>query len=72
MQLVKIFTKFSTEQKAKKAFKVHRDKQGVICKKCSCTEHYWKRDKEQYECKNCRFRTTLRSGTLLESSNTNY
>jgi hypothetical protein len=72
MQLVKIFTKFSTEQKAKKAFKVQRDKQGVICKKCSCTEHYWKRDKEQYECKNCRFRTTLRSGTLLESSKMPY
>ena len=72
MQLVKIFTKFSTEQKAKKAFKAQRDKQGVICKKCSCTEHYWKRDKEQYECKNCRFRTTLRSGTLLESSKMPY
>jgi len=72
MQLLKIFTKFSNEEKAKKEFKAIRDKQGVVCKKCHGKEHYWKQDKEQYECKNCKFRTTLRSGTLLEASKLPY
>jgi Zn finger protein HypA/HybF involved in hydrogenase expression len=66
--LSEIFTKYSNEKKAKNAFKKLRDEQGVVCKKCQCSDHYWKADKWQYECKKCRFRTTLRSGTLLESS----
>lgn len=69
MRLEEIFMKYSTELKAKTAFKVFRDQQGVICKKCEGKEHYWKNDKWQYECKSCRFRTTLRSGTIMESSN---
>lgn len=69
MILAELFSKYSTEIKAKKAFKAFRDEQGVICKKCKNTTHYWKQDKWQYECKACRFRTTLRSGTVMESSN---
>ena len=68
MHLPDIFAQYSTEQKSKAAFKALRDQQGVVCKKCLCRDHYWKADKSQYECKKCRFRTTLRSGTLLESS----
>jgi hypothetical protein len=72
MKLKKIFTKYSTETKAKKAFKQFRDRQGVVCKKCKGKEHYWKADKWQYECKQCKFRTTLRSGTVMESSKLPY
>jgi len=68
MKLSEIFTKYSSEQKSKAAFKKLRDIEGVVCKKCQGRDHYWKTDKWQYECKKCRFRTTLRSGTLLESS----
>ena len=72
MKLQEIFKKYSTEKKAKKAFKEFRDKQGVVCKKCKGKEHYWKEDKWQYECKRCKFRTTLRSGTVMESSKLPY
>lgn len=72
MKLSEIFKKYSTEEKSKLAFKEWRDKQGVCCKKCKGTEHYWKSDKWQYECKNCGFRTTLRSGTVMEASNMPY
>jgi ISXO2-like transposase domain len=72
MKLAEIFRKYSDEQKSKLAFKEWRDKQGVCCKKCKGTDHYWKRDKWQYECKNCGFRTTLRSGTVMEASNMPY
>jgi hypothetical protein len=44
----------------------------VVCKRCGCHNHYWKKDKEQYECKECGFRTTLRSGTVLEKSRLPY
>lgn len=60
---------FGDEQSCRSHFKSERDKQGVTCKKCSNTAHYWKRDKECYECKSCKFRTSLRSGTIMENSN---
>lgn len=53
-------------------FKQIRDQQGVTCKKCGCTEHYWQSSLWQYECKSCKFRTTLRSGTVLEGSKLPY
>ena len=72
MKLLKLFNKYSTEKKSKLAFKEWRDNQGVVCKKCQGTSHYWKSDKWQYECKNCGFRTTLKSGTVMESSKLPY
>jgi transposase-like protein len=60
--------KFPDEASCRKRFKLVRDKEGVICKKCKCTEHYWLSTIEQYKCKKCGFRTTLRSGTVMENS----
>ena len=59
---------FSSEAVCKAHFHQMRIKQGVVCKKCSSGTHYWLPSKQQFECKECSFRTTLRSGTLLESS----
>lgn len=42
------------------------------CQKCGNTEHYWKSDKEQYECKQCSFRTTLKSGSIMHKSKLPY
>jgi hypothetical protein len=72
MKLLELFSRYSNERKSKLAFKQWRDKQGVVCKKCQGKSHYWKKDKWQYECKSCGFRTTLRSGTVMESSNLPY
>ncbi len=36
--------------------------------KCGGTSHYWKSDKMSFECKKCKFRTSLRSGTVMEHS----
>lgn len=69
MNLFTFTAEFGDEQACRKHFKEERDKHGVICKKCSNTTHYWKRDKECYECKSCGFRTSLRSGTIMENSN---
>ncbi len=59
---------FTDENEAVEAFKNFRLKKGIVCKKCSETKHYWLAGKKQFQCSACRFRTTLRSGTLLEGS----
>lgn len=59
---------YKDEEVAIEAFKTYRLKQGIRCKKCGYTHHYWLAPKQQFQCKKCRFRTTLRSGTVLEGS----
>jgi len=68
MTLFNFSEKFPDEETCKEYFRHHREKQGVVCKKCGHTEHYWKQDKQQFECKKCKFRTTLKSGTVLHGS----
>lgn len=68
MDITEFFKKYQNEEACKIMFKLYRDRQGVICKKCGSREHYWQRTIEMYQCKKCSFRTTLRSGTVLESS----
>jgi hypothetical protein len=69
MNLFSFTAHFDSEQACREHFKSERDKAGVACKKCGGTSHYWKKDKQAYECKSCRFRTSLRSGTVMENSN---
>ena len=59
---------YRNEELAVEAFKEYRLKKGVICKKCGSSHHYWLSPKRQFQCKSCKFRTTLQSGTLLEGS----
>ena len=46
-----------------------REQEGVICKKCGNDKYYWKKDKNSFECKKCKFRTSLKKGTVIEHSN---
>ena len=59
---------FTDEKSCRLHFKEQRDKQGVVCKRCGATEHYWLINKWSYQCKSCNSRTSLRSGTIMESS----
>ena len=68
MNLLNFSTHYPDEQSCREAFKVYQDKQGVVCPKCGGLEHYWKRDKEQYECKKCQTRQSLRSHTVMHGS----
>jgi len=68
MSLIDFITAFPDEASCKKKFKEYRDETGVVCSKCSGRDHYWKKDKEQYECKVCKTRTTLKSGTVMHKS----
>jgi transposase-like protein/DNA-directed RNA polymerase subunit RPC12/RpoP len=53
----------------KAQWKSYRDKEGVVCVRCGGTAHYWKSDKESYECKNCGYRQSLKANTVMHDSN---
>jgi hypothetical protein len=63
MTILEFLQDFPDETSCKVHFKSQREKQGVIC-----TKHYWLHGKGQWQCSNCRFRTTLRSVTIMESA----
>lgn len=68
MNLLNFVAQYPDETSCRKEFKEYRDRIGVICPHCGSKEHYWKKDREQYECKKCRKRQTLRSNTVLHGS----
>jgi len=69
MNLLHFIEQFPDEDSCKTHMKEARSKQGVICKKCQSTKHYWLKSKWMWQCTDCNFRTTLRSGSMIEHSN---
>jgi len=72
MSIQDFFRRFPDEVSCRAHFKAEREKQGVVCKRCGHGEHYWISTRDQYQCRECKFRTTLRSGTLLHGSQLPY
>ena len=72
MNIFSFTAEFGSEEECRLHYKDERDKQGVVCKKCGCKEHYWLKNKWSYQCKSCKFRTSLRSGTIMENSNLSF
>ena len=72
MNLFEFTNRFPDESACIAYFKETRDKLEVVCTKCGHSEHYWKKDRMSYQCKDCDKRITLRSGTVLENSNLPY
>jgi len=68
MNIFRFTAEFDSEESCRNHFKEERDKIGVICRECSNTTHYWIKSQWSYECKSCRSRTSLRSGTVMQSS----
>jgi hypothetical protein len=69
MNLINFINEFPDEASCRTRFKEYRDKEGVVCRKCGHTEHYWLQTIEKYQCKKCKTRTSLRSGTVMHASN---
>ena len=68
MSLINIIREYKDNNTCEIDFKNKREKEGVFCKKCKHKEHFWLKNKNQWECKQCHFRTTLKSGTIMEHS----
>ncbi len=71
MNLFSFSAHFGTEDDCRNHFKSERDKIGLTCK-CGSTEHFWIKSRLSYECKKCRSRTSLKSGTIMENSNLSF
>jgi len=72
MNIFSFTAHFDSEETCRNHFKAERDKIGVNCKRCAHTSHYWIKSKWSYECKKCRSRTSLRSGTIMQNSNLSF
>ncbi len=68
MNLINFIEQFPDENSCKLKFKEMRDTTGVVCRHCGSREHYWQSTIWQYQCKKCKTRTTLRSGTVMQAS----
>ena len=68
MNLIKFTEQYLYEASCKARIKVLREECGIVCVRCGHKEHYWKKDKDMYECKKCHFRTSLKSGTVMHKS----
>jgi len=69
VNIIKFIEEFPDEQSCKEHFRRTREHKGILCKNCGCTKHYWLKAKYQWQCSECNFRTTLKSGTMMENSN---
>ncbi len=68
MNLLNFIEQYPDESSCKAQFKAYRDRIGVVCSKCGSNKHYWKKDKEQYQCIWCGYRQSLRSNTVMHGS----
>lgn len=68
MKLFEFEKFFPDEESCMKKFKEMRDKEGVVCPKCGSKEHIWLSGHKQYQCRHCRNRIGLRSGTVMHAS----
>lgn len=68
MNLLNFINQYPDEEHCKKKWREVRESQGVTCPKCGCKEHYWKGDKEMFECKKCGHRQSLKANTIMHGS----
>ena len=72
MNLFTFFANFTSKNSYREHFKLERDKLGLVCTGCENTTHYWIKSVWSYECKKCTRRTSLLTGTIMQSSNLLY
>lgn len=69
MNIINFINRFPDEASCIEFIKVQRIQEGIICKKCTGTKHYWLENKLCFQCTSCGFRTSIKSGTVMENSN---
>ena len=68
MNFIDFVKRYPTESSCIEHFRKVKESRGITCKKCGSTQHYWNKVHKAHDCCHCRYRTTLRSGTVMEAS----
>lgn len=68
MNLIDFAGQHPDEESCIQHFRLAKEKNGIVCARCGNTTHYWNKAHKSHDCKECGYRTTLRSGTVMESS----
>ena len=68
MYLLNFTDQYPDELNCKNKFNEYRDQQGAICPHCEGTAYYWKRDRDNYECKKYSTFQSLRANTVMHGS----
>jgi hypothetical protein len=68
MVLLDFYQRFPDEESCIEYLRKLRIDSGLVCKKCSNSEFYWKKDRLMFECKQCKCRLSVRTGTIFENS----
>ena len=68
MKLIDFISKFPDEESCRTKLREYRERHGVVCPRCGSILHYWKRDKECFECKSCHYRQSLKANTVMHGS----
>jgi len=68
MNLIKFNEIFTDEASCRIYLKNKREQQGIVCKNCNGTKHYWLASVEKWRCAQCKTCLNLRSGTIMEKS----
>jgi hypothetical protein len=68
MNLLNFNKRFPTEEACRLYLKERREAEGIVCKKCGGTKHYWFANMQIWKCAECYSRKSLRAGTLMEKS----
>lgn len=69
MKLKDFLQQFPDEESCVLYIRRKREKEGITCRKCGCKSHSWYKTRSMWQCKNCRYRTSLKVGTVMEDSN---
>lgn len=70
MNIIEFITHFPDKESCEIYLKGHRETTGIYCKTCSgFSKQYWFSASKFFECSKCRRRTSLKAGTVMESSN---
>lgn len=69
MELRQYFEKYNDEETCIEEFKNKRLENGLVCKKCGHNLHSFRTVDLKFQCKKCKNRISLRSGTVMENSN---
>ena len=68
MNILRFMEDFPSNENCKVYFRDQGKKEGIQCKKCGYEKHYWLKTKWQMLCIEFDFRTTLKSGSIMEGS----